>query len=212
VTTVRPDLGCCVSGIATDEYIVSVAPEGAAGDAGLLNGDVIVSLDGLSLAELRASAWWRKPIKVVYQRRSMTLRGNFVVHVFDAPPVSVPIDDAPALTQLPFLEVGLIPADGDFLPSRFPPDNAETFAQTFGRPIGDQSWRYGRHAGVSDYGGCIASPTPMAMPTIGATSRRGARRRRARAWRRYVASGILGPRMLNPEEGEGQGGCIRCNS
>jgi hypothetical protein len=48
MTTVRPDLGFCVSGIATDGYIV-------ARDAGLLNGDVIVSLDGLSLAELRAS-------------------------------------------------------------------------------------------------------------------------------------------------------------
>jgi membrane-associated protease RseP (regulator of RpoE activity) len=62
-----------------------VDPEGAARDAGLLDGDVIVSLDGLSLAEFRGSAWWPrpqgKPIKVVYQRRGMTLHGNVVVEV-----------------------------------------------------------------------------------------------------------------------------------
>jgi hypothetical protein len=51
LTTARPDLGFCVSGIAPDGYIVSVDPEGGARDAGLLDGDVIVSLDGLSLAE-----------------------------------------------------------------------------------------------------------------------------------------------------------------
>jgi hypothetical protein len=88
----------------------------------------------------------------------MTLRGNVVVDVFDAPPVSVPVDDAPAA---PDASAALIPADRDILPSQFPPNNAETVSQTFGRPIGDQSWQYGRHAGVSDYGGCIASPTPI---------------------------------------------------
>jgi hypothetical protein len=51
LTTARPDLGFCVSGIAPDGYIVSVDPEGGARDAGLIDGDVIVSLDGLSLAE-----------------------------------------------------------------------------------------------------------------------------------------------------------------
>jgi hypothetical protein len=40
------------------------------------------------------------------------------------------------------------------------PNNAEIFAQTFGRPIGDQSWRYGGRGCVSDYGGCTISPTP----------------------------------------------------
>ncbi len=37
-------------------------------------------------------------------------------------------------------------------------NNAEILAQTFGHPIGDQSWRYGRRGGGSDYGGCAASP------------------------------------------------------
>lgn len=67
----------------------------------------------------------------------MTLRGNVVVDVIDVPPVSLPVDEAPAAPDAP---AALIPADRDILPSRFPPNNAETFAQTFGRPIEDQSW------------------------------------------------------------------------
>jgi predicted metalloprotease with PDZ domain len=89
MTTARPDLGFCISGHALDGHIVAVDAEGPARDAGLVDGDVIVSLDGLSLAEFRASDWWPrpqgKPIKVVYHRRGMIHRGNIVVDVFDEP-------------------------------------------------------------------------------------------------------------------------------
>jgi hypothetical protein len=167
--TARPDLGFCVSGIAPDGYIVSLDSEGAAREAGLLDGDVIVSLDGRPQG---------KPIKVAYQRRGMTLRGNVVVDLFDAPAVSVPVDAAPAApvkaddvlaAAVPHdgapaasgASAALIPADGDVLPSQLSSDNANELALTFGRPIGDQSWRYGRRGCVSDYGGCTMSPTPI---------------------------------------------------
>jgi hypothetical protein len=58
------------------------------------------SLDGLSLAEFRASAWWPrpqgKPIKVVYHRRGMIHRGNIVVDMFDEPVTAGCAPDAPA--------------------------------------------------------------------------------------------------------------------
>jgi hypothetical protein len=126
---------------------------------------VIVSLDGLSLAEFRASAWWLrpkgKPIKVVYHRRGMIHCGNFIVDAFDvpvaavgaadAPVVAVPEDhtapDAPAAAEndvapdVPAAPVG--PDTSDQLLS----NNAGVFAQTFGRPIAPATdWTYGRPA------------------------------------------------------------------
>jgi membrane-associated protease RseP (regulator of RpoE activity) len=100
MTTARPDLGFCISGHALDGHIVAVDAEGPARDAGLVDGDVIVSLDGLSLAEFRASDWWPrpqgKPIKVVYHRRGMIHRGNIVVDMFDEPVTAGCAPDAPA--------------------------------------------------------------------------------------------------------------------
>jgi predicted metalloprotease with PDZ domain len=66
----KPNLGFCISGITRDgKHMIAVDRNGLASDAGLIDGDVIVSLDGLSLAEFRASAWWPrpqgKPIRVV---------------------------------------------------------------------------------------------------------------------------------------------------
>jgi predicted metalloprotease with PDZ domain len=86
----KPDLGFCISGVTRDgKHVIAVDCNGPARDAGLLDGDVIVSLDGLSLAEFRVSAWWPrpqgKPIRVVYHRRGMIHRGNIVVDVFDEP-------------------------------------------------------------------------------------------------------------------------------
>jgi hypothetical protein len=170
----KPDLGFIVSSITPEgKYIIKVDSEGPATDAGLLDGDVIVSLDGLSLAEFRASAWWPrpkgKPIKVVYHRRGMIHRGNIVVDVFDepvaagcaldGPAAAMPEDDtapdAPAAAENDVAPDALVGSDTSV------PNNAEIFAQTFGRPIGDQSWRYGRRGCVSDYGGCTMSPTPI---------------------------------------------------
>jgi membrane-associated protease RseP (regulator of RpoE activity) len=97
----KPDLGFCISGIACDgKHVIAVDPNGLASAAGLIDGDVIVKLDGLPLAEFRASAWWPRaqgrPIKVVYQRRGMIHRGNIVVDAFDAPVAA----DAPAAAVL----------------------------------------------------------------------------------------------------------------
>jgi hypothetical protein len=177
MATARPDLAFCVSGIAPDGYLVSVDAEGAARDAGLLDGDVIVSLDGLPLAEFRASAWWPrphgKPIKVVYHRRGMIHRGNVVVDVFNAPVAAVCASDAPAAAAPEDHTAPDAPAaaENDVAPdvpaARGGPDtgdqllpNADGCAQVFGRPIGEQSWRYGRRGCVSDCGG-TASPTPI---------------------------------------------------
>jgi hypothetical protein len=167
----KPDLGFCISDITGDgKHVISVDRNGLASDAGLIDGDVVVSLDGLSLAEFRASEWWPrpqgKPIKVVYHRRGMIHRGNIVVGVFDAPAAAVGAGDSPA-TAVPedhaapdasvIVEDDVAP-DAPVGPDTSAPDNAEIF-ETFGRPIGDQSWRYGRGC-VSDYGGCTTSPTP----------------------------------------------------
>jgi len=176
----KPDLGFIVSGVTSEgKYIIKVDSEGPATDAGLLDGDVVETLDGLSLAEFRASAWWPrahgKPIKVVYRRGGMTLRGNVVVDVFGAPAVSVladdalaavladdalatPVqaDDAPAAVPEDDVPAAPIPVDGNIQPAQFPPNNADTSVRTFG-PIGDQSWRYGMGGCVSDYGGCIVA-------------------------------------------------------
>jgi hypothetical protein len=174
MTTTRPDLGFCISGHAPDGgYVIKVDFEGAARDAGLIDGDAIVSLDGLPLAEFRASEWWPRaqgmPIKVVYQRRGMIHRGNIVVDAFDAPVAAVRAADVPAAAvpedhAAPDASTALIPADGDVLPSQLSSDNANEFALTFGRPIGsadDQRWRFGRQSmHESGYGRDDALPTP----------------------------------------------------
>jgi membrane-associated protease RseP (regulator of RpoE activity) len=97
----KPDLGFCISGITRDgKHVIAVDRNGLASDAGLIDGDVVVSLDGLSLAEFRASEWWPraqgKPIRVVYHRRGMIHRGNIVVDVFDEPVAAGCAPDGPA--------------------------------------------------------------------------------------------------------------------
>jgi hypothetical protein len=144
--------------------VIAVDCNGPARDAGLLDGDVIVSLDGLPLAEFRVSAWWPrpqgKPIRVVHHRRGMIHRGNIVIDVFDEPvaaacppdalaaavPEGHTAPDAPAAAEndvspdVPGAPVGPDTSDELVL------NNADIFVQTFGRPIGDQSWRYCRRA------------------------------------------------------------------
>jgi hypothetical protein len=144
---------------AMESNVIAVDRNGLASDAGLIDGDVVVSLDGLSLAEFRASDWWAvasgEADQVVYHRGGMIHRGNIVVDVFDEPVAAACPPDAPAAAE------NDVASDAPLGSDTSDPNNPEIFAQTFGRPIGDQSWRYGRRGCVSDYGGCTALPTPI---------------------------------------------------
>jgi hypothetical protein len=102
-----PKLGFKVTGITADDYpVIEVAPGGAFEDAGLVDGDVVVSVDGLGLLEFLQGGPRSAGgvLRVVYRRGDSTLRGNLVLEApADAQPepVEAPADAQPEPVEAP---------------------------------------------------------------------------------------------------------------
>jgi hypothetical protein len=154
-----PTIGFIVEGWSGDHLIVSACkPNSPAARGGFRPGDVVTSIGGLLPMEFLEQALRENLVRVEALRENceIVLYLEFPV----AAPVNAPASSADAPDAPAAAEKDVAP-DAPVGPDTSVPNNAGIYAQTFGRSIGDQSWRYGRRGCVSDYGGCTASPTPI---------------------------------------------------